>query len=413
MAPDVWDWNKGFCIRCLSPLAVSEVEIVSEDEPDWDLTFSQGCRVCGLTNPSRVFYTEVSESKMPPQNPELSRLQSEIDRSGSIQVFSAILGILLQFPIFYFFTNPAIPRVQDVVAAWSKAVPWFNEDLQSGAVMAIALLPIYVQCLFHYTVELHSRRLKRRATVLQCDRNRELIRLEQRPPVFLLRSFLQSSLSRHSRTIDYSTVGLHGDGLPTASPGQNIVQTLEKWLGFFGRPVALGIPKEEMPESGEHEIVFVRTDDTTWEQAFQVLARHSRFLFLVPGSTPGVIKEMEAIRDQGFCARTFVYMPPAPKGSPDQSRIQKEWQRTREYCAKYRFALPEHEADGMLFVPDERFSIRDEWYRWRLEPIASEFALIPGVLRAISALMPRLQGNYGTVSSAIRRIPASCKIELI
>lgn len=374
------------CRHCGEPILLFDVAV---DEEGFGAV--KTCVKCGAENSMRtqVVRHETVEIKDPPQIESLLRYSNWL----FWLTYASIMGIPLL--TLWAANAGAIPPLADL-SSKSRAGDKLSMLIGMASIMWSGL-PI-AGVLF-----LLRRSLLRKATRLSSRRNTYVARLETKPPILLLRSFFEGALSRHSRVPNpYSEIG-------SLTEGEPIVKSIEKELSEFGRPVAIGMPSHEMPDRGDHEIVFIETSDADWHNVFLTVAKHSRFILLSPGWTTGVLHEMKTISAEGLWRRTVVYMPPILDGSRDTKIITKSWGRARNHCATIGMQLPEYDQQGMLYVPNSDFSVN---HSYPLLTVSGEWALPAAIALALPELLGMLEGNYGTMADTIKKIETDLGVEL-
>ena len=324
------------------------------------------CAKCGVENQVRVVINPKPDK--PEEQPEDQQIRKLLNTAAVV----ALLGIL----------SAGAPLCRWLIDKYllHLAVPDFDVVF-SGTVFLffLAFGLVYFPCNW----------LQRRASRLQAQRIARLARTEQRPPILLLRSFFNSRLARHARVKagEYVEAG-----------GENIIKTLELPLAAFGRPVALGVPKHERPDSGRQQIVYIETSDEDWQRVVLLVACVSRFVLMVPGWTDGVVNEMELIGSGQLSSRTIVLMPPSLRSS-DRKKIAREWNRVKERCAASGFRIPSYDDRGMLYIPNADFSVRTQVMLQGAMVIPNPNAI--AILLGILDLLPMIAGGYGKFMDAL------------
>lgn len=98
----------------------------------------------------------------------------------------------------------------------------------------------------------------------------------------------------------------------------------------------------------------LHTTDEDWHLVFADLAHSSRAIFLIPGDTPGLANEIEALTGSGFINKTLVFMPPDAEymSSFSKNRDRKpEWERIQQFWRKRGKRLPDYSPEGMIYLP--------------------------------------------------------------
>jgi hypothetical protein len=104
--------------------------------------------------------------------------------------------------------------------------------------------------------------------------------------------------------------------------------------------------------------------DQDWEETFVLTARMSRFIFIIPGFTPGIVLEMRTLRINNLANKTIILMPPQPlnrgyvteSAAPyvDSHHFPKLWKQTADIWRRDNFELPEYKRDGAVFTVDSQ-----------------------------------------------------------
>lgn len=193
----------------------------------------------------------------------------------------------------------------------------------------------------------------------------ENARADQRAPFLLLRSFTETCLWYADRT------RFLGRGRQV-NHRRNLVEALAAPKETRGPVLALG---DEKPDSFDSNpladmvrTVLYWTPDRLWEVCFDYLVMASRAVIVIPGTTPGIIRELESLSqladDEQIKRRIVVIMTPATDSAQagrlaaeDERSLQESWERIRKHLRKHKLELPEYHVDGMLYVPKRDFSV--------------------------------------------------------
>lgn len=393
--------NTGICRHCgatliRSPLlAEAGIPLIRVSNANWvDRhvravwgVMNKVCYNCGSKNGVRVDVTHAQEAQEQPEDREIKKQQ----RAGLVFIIAALCFGLI------------VPLVGLTVSTFDIHLPsavvntlqQHSRTLVTRLILGWGWLPAAV--LFYYCAKWRGLH----ATRLQGQRLLRLARTEQRPPVLLLRSFLNSRLGRQP-PLQIPT----SEGLVEGGEG-HITKTLDKFLVPFGRPVAIGIQRHEQPDSGEQQTIFVEASNETWRSAVSHIAAVSRFVLMLPGWTDGVLNEMEIIRSEQLCSRTIVYMPPIIHGS-NYKELAEEWNRVRQRCVQSGFHIPVYDSRGMLYIPREDFSIYNQVFLLGALEIKDPHDLPGAIAIAILELLPMLSGKCGTIANALASLEETC-----
>jgi hypothetical protein len=142
------------------------------------------------------------------------------------------------------------------------------------------------------------------------------------------------------------------------------LEILARALGDSVDLFAVGGPKTEEDLFNETNCLYFQTLDQDWENAFLLAAHMSRFIFLVPGVTPGIILEMRTLRTNNLANKTITLMPPQPlnrgyvtdSAAPytDRDHFPTLWKQTADVWRRDKFDLPEYKREGAVFTVDSQ-----------------------------------------------------------
>ncbi|MGL5020210.1 MAG: hypothetical protein ACRDBP_18890 [Luteolibacter sp.] len=136
---------------------------------------------------------------------------------------------------------------------------------------------------------------------LEAPTLQELDEADPRPPVLLLRSFLDD--------------GFEMESLESEHKNTNVI-TFEELIccevAGWGPVVAIGQSGEKMPQLGAARAYFT---NETWQGHALEMLDNSNVVLMVMGSTPSVGWELERILERGHMDKTIVILPPADQMS--------------------------------------------------------------------------------------------------
>lgn len=95
-------------------------------------------------------------------------------------------------------------------------------------------------------------------------------------------------------------------------------EDLAAHLRLLGPPIAIGNPKDDLPELGAYRQYY---DEATWKSAVLGYMRECRFIFMIPGSTMAVEWEIDTIIVQQLLQKLFFVFP-----DEDEERGAKRFQ---------------------------------------------------------------------------------------
>ena len=131
----------------------------------------------------------------------------------------------------------------------------------------------------------------------------QLLGLDQRPAVLMLRSFRDDTLRTGSRHVLGSRVLtdiLHPRGIP-------FEQLMYREVLPYGPLIALGSPGETLPPLGAAREYII---DNTWQEKVQKLASDARIVIVVADATPSVAWELDTLVSMELLWKTIVVIPP-------------------------------------------------------------------------------------------------------
>jgi hypothetical protein len=119
---------------------------------------------------------------------------------------------------------------------------------------------------------------------------------DSRPPVLLLRSFLDEQVNV-------------GDPLFSSSEIQTLTHLASDYFNNVGPVVALPNPKEKLPRFGPFQ-VDAPAEDEDWRDLVRVLSREASLVVVCVGRTPGVVEELILLADETLLSKTRLLFPP-------------------------------------------------------------------------------------------------------
>jgi hypothetical protein len=186
---------------------------------------------------------------------------------------------------------------------------------------------------------------------------------DERPFFLLLRPFRDEPLMR---------VPGHGGGparhpVPQGRIEPSRLLDLAETLAPEGMPIVLGDEKLGVDGTANPFFLEVQAEGTEWFELFQELALASRAIFVFPSSTEGISCELSHLSSQpDLLGKTLVVMPPTPYRSfgfhqpvGRGMRVSESWAKARQAGSVRGLNLPEYHRDGMLYVPNPDFSVRE------------------------------------------------------
>jgi hypothetical protein len=110
--------------------------------------------------------------------------------------------------------------------------------------------------------------------------------------------------------------------------------------------IALGRPGEKLGAGR------LPSTDADWEALVLLLMRQAQVIFIVPGTSEGVMWEMERLKD--YRAKTVYLMPPTKYYHGDARSAARHWHELRHTFMRRDIFLPGYDPKGALFTLDER-----------------------------------------------------------
>lgn len=182
---------------------------------------------------------------------------------------------------------------------------------------------------------------------------------DERPPLFILRSFTNSFLTVE---ITHTRVG-RGGGFRTYIIAETIFAIGEATKPF-GQMVSLSRTSSESHEFGKKNILPFYTTDDNWQSVFLNFAHSSRAIFLIPGDTPGLAEEILILVGSELLNKTLVFMPSSARVvkydffTRENIHRKSEWERIQRVWHEKGLRLPDYSSDGMVYIPNEDFSVK-------------------------------------------------------
>jgi hypothetical protein len=228
----------------------------------------------------------------------------------------------------------------------------------------------------------------------------------QNPPCYLLlRSETKPIISDTSGHEERLPMVAGKRGRPLRVPGASFRTRLARELSASGIPMVVGALERDVAEAWLR-LWTIRCPDEIWEQKVKGAAGAVRAIFVIPGGTPSILRELRLLRSEGWYRRAIVVIPPVIErersvGFIMHSESNREvagqaWEEVREILGIEGFALPSYEP-GLLFLPEEDLAIRasrrfgglsDPPLRWLIAELLNELATTGGTYRDVrSALL--------------------------
>jgi len=187
-----------------------------------------------------------------------------------------------------------------------------------------------------------------------------------------LRSFRDDVFAtRQTSTVEGSTTTVMFD---------NLSELLERGLEDYGRLIMIGAEPSADPLWDTS--VLARSDDESWWSLLQRLLTNARCVFVVPETSPGLLREFAEVLREEHRSKAVIVMPRADQ----QGEREQRWEQVRTELRHEGFDLPAYNPAGCFYTPDRQ-----------LRPVRtfpfSSTRTVPGAMRrafrAIDASLPR------------------------
>lgn len=175
----------------------------------------------------------------------------------------------------------------------------------------------------------------------------EILAKDTRPPIIYFRPF--------------STDGRAG--FPTLMPTYE--EKLSKALSTLGPFVAIGKPKERVPELGAAKMYF---DDDVWKDKVREFAKNASLIVLFLGVSEGILWEIKAIKNLVSPQQVIIGLPMVKRGT---SLDVKTYNEVSESISKILSLPPHNTIKGARFIffdnswnpillkPDKNLNVQD------------------------------------------------------
>jgi hypothetical protein len=153
----------------------------------------------------------------------------------------------------------------------------------------------------------------------------ESIRERLSNSVFMLRSFID----------DHNTLEEYVWAAPVGSSTGTVNETLERTLSVVASKKGLVLLK--LGRSADAEASYaIETTDQDWQTTVAEIDQKCRTIVMVPGSTPGVVWEIERLIESGnFFNKTLLVFP---RESAEAAEMR--WNSLRNILAKHQITMP-------------------------------------------------------------------------
>ncbi|MEL6535366.1 MAG: hypothetical protein AAFQ98_08145 [Bacteroidota bacterium] len=192
---------------------------------------------------------------------------------------------------------------------------------------------------------------------------------DSRPPVLLLRSFVNDELytiykkpnqylgvsgqmRALSRYPDYAQSKIAEAGM--------VVEILD--LGFL---VLLG-HYDEVDTSAAIDHIYLQSKEECWWEVFKESASYAQFILIIPEISDGLVEEVSYLMSSQLLDKTLIYLPNLEDDeyfkllSGEQERILSRWDEIRAFWKESGFNFPDYDTRGMVYQPHLDLSPRVE-----------------------------------------------------
>jgi hypothetical protein len=244
-----------------------------------------------------------------------------------------------------------------------------------------------------------------RRTIITRRRQRIVIASSSEPAVLICRSFSTEGIA-------FKPARLLRNG-----PGHMVfrdssyLDEVSQALAQFGHCIALGSPRRsrDRDQPVGADLLYVQTRDEDWECAFNMVALAARFIWIIPGLSAGLLKEMRTLRDSGLTAKTVVFMPPQPDqriidrlSAPylDFDQFSGFWKRVGDHWQAEGCNLPKYESNGAVFTVNSDLSAR------RFVTLLGSLSHLSGALNELLPTLPPSRTPASEVFVNLQRVEA-------
>jgi hypothetical protein len=271
-----------------------------------------------------------------------------------------------------FLTFGAANRILDVWCRRRSSKVRFLDPLIGLGLYLVALVLAIVA---HFGIDQGIIRL---AATWNQRKIRKAAQRDGRAFFLLLRSFRQDFV--------YETIG--GPAGPKARPleGSSLLDDVDQAVSAFGPLVILGHEKDSDP-GGLWDAVMVRSRDENWWDTLDYAVEEARGILIMPGATPGILKELCHIREKGFGQKTLLLVPPFLRNP----HILQNWTQKRygEWKANLASVEASLETEGIEMPGVGCLALMDESLRIRESFDLGEASFATGLRQALSQALEK------------------------
>lgn len=233
---------------------------------------------------------------------------------------------------------------------------------------------------------------------------------EPMPPVLILRPF-------HLDELLYTPQRVVGLGREYAMSSSSYLPQLAEALALHGLPIALGRAPIRRNDFGNCQLIlWLEETNENWWTLLRMAAAAASIIVVIPAHTEGLARELKYLADQAIFTKVIVVMPPTPRVEiawspigryPHPTSISYAWSVVRNKLISKGIQLPPHDTGGMLYIPNDDFSISRSVSlngEWSLEKLRS----------AINIILPHLSGTTTSTAElfyALQGVSVSAGVE--
>jgi hypothetical protein len=155
--------------------------------------------------------------------------------------------------------------------------------------------------------------------------------------------YLRSLKAKELQSITHS--GGPANPSPNAFIVDDILEELDKALKDIGTLFVIG-SKETGSMAWSPTTILLRSSERSWRPLFARLAKGARVIFIIPGSTPGIIEELTQIAEKRLLHKVVVVMPPAT----GRDGRRKAWNAVVSALGHYGWTFPTFVEQGMVYA---------------------------------------------------------------
>ncbi|EMS34135.1 hypothetical protein C943_03952 [Mariniradius saccharolyticus AK6] len=265
-------------------------------------------------------------------------------RLGILSGVVEVSGYLTMWPLFWFLFGDSEPFVRAIGKVFGSLTPII--------LLVITVTPTYTGLFV-------SRQLKDRRNALRSDRARKAAIADVRAPFVFLRPFSEGALtSEPARHYGRHSTEIHG-----LSYAHAIAAALPK----DSRMLAIGSAADIRNYYEKSDVMFIQSEEATWLEMFSMAVSAARGVIVIPGTSVGLMHEIQVIRERDLWYKVVCFMPPLPNPSRpfrfldrfvDEQAAAKQWKRVCVVWNDLGFELPAYDPKGQIFTCSQDFRLK-------------------------------------------------------